>query len=54
MNVKQYSAIFLFGAASATAAWYLVLTSIDPLSGGTPSLILFYVTLALMTFGWSD
>ena len=52
MNVKQYSSIFLFGAVAATSAWYVVLTRIDPVDGGTPSMILFYVTFALMVFGW--
>lgn len=52
MNVKQYSSIFLFGALAASAAWYVVLTSIDPVSGGASSMILFYTTFALMVFGW--
>ena len=51
MNIKQYIAIFATGTVIAWSTWFLILRTIDPLTAGVVSFVIFYFTLFLGVTG---
>lgn len=45
MTLKQYTIILGIGTTIIWVTWFLVLSSIDPVTAGTPGYTIFFVTL---------
>lgn len=51
MHTRQYISLMLLGTCGAIAAWTTVVFMINPVDGGLPAVVLFYITTFVALLG---